>query len=106
MVMIVMMKEIKGEKYYLIMKLLKTTLKIDAIPINAKQPKAKKDEGTWTYIILTESPWTKSGGDNIKEYIIPIKKIKIRKKNKLFIVLFFKLRILFGKKFFNIAYTI
>ena len=36
--------------------ILKIKLKIEAIPINAKQLKAIKDEGTWTYIILTESP--------------------------------------------------
>ena len=31
-------------------------LNIDAIPINAKHPIDIKDEGTCTYIILTESP--------------------------------------------------
>ena len=37
--------------------ILKIMLKIDAMPINPKHPRAIKDEGTWTYIILTESPW-------------------------------------------------
>ena len=45
---------------------------------------------------------TKSGGDNIKEYIIPTIKIIIRKVIKLFIVLCFRESILFGKKFFSI----
>ena len=35
---------------------LKIRLEIEAIPINAKDPRAIKDEGTCTYIILTESP--------------------------------------------------
>ena len=37
--------------------ILKIKLHIDANPINAKHPRAIKDEGTCTYIILTESPW-------------------------------------------------
>ena len=37
--------------------ILKIKLQIEAIPINPKQPRAIKDDGTWTYIILTESPW-------------------------------------------------
>ena len=36
---------------------LKTKFKIEATPINPKHPIAIKDEGTCTYIILTESPW-------------------------------------------------
>ena len=36
--------------------ILKTRLVIEASPINPKHPKAIKDEGTCTYIILTESP--------------------------------------------------
>jgi len=36
--------------------ILKIKLKIEAIPINAKHPREIKDEGTCTYIILTESP--------------------------------------------------
>ena len=38
--------------------ILKIKLKIEAIPINPKHAKAIKDEGTCTYIILTESPCT------------------------------------------------
>ena len=37
---------------------LKIKLQIEAIPINPKQPSAIKDEGTCTYIILTDSPCT------------------------------------------------
>ena len=37
--------------------ILKIKLKIEAIPINPKQLRAIKDDGTCTYIILTESPW-------------------------------------------------
>ena len=37
--------------------ILKIKLKIEAIPINPKQPSAIKDDGTCTYMILTESPW-------------------------------------------------
>ena len=36
--------------------ILKIKLQIDAIPKKEKQPKAKNDAGTCTYIILTESP--------------------------------------------------
>ena len=36
---------------------------IDAIPIKPKQPSAIKDAGTCTYMILTESPCIKSGGE-------------------------------------------
>ena len=36
--------------------ILKIILQIEAIPINPKQPRAMKDDGTCTYIILTESP--------------------------------------------------
>ena len=36
--------------------ILKIKLKIEHIPINPKHPSAIKDEGTCTYIILTESP--------------------------------------------------
>ena len=36
--------------------ILKIKLQIEAIPINPKQHKARKDDGTCTYIILTESP--------------------------------------------------
>ena len=36
--------------------ILKIKLKIEAIPINPKQLRAIKDDGTCTYIILTESP--------------------------------------------------
>ena len=37
--------------------ILKIKLQIEAIPINPKQPRAIKDDGTCTYMILTESPW-------------------------------------------------
>ena len=37
--------------------ILKIKLQIDANPINPKQPRAINEEGTCTYIILTESPW-------------------------------------------------
>ena len=37
--------------------ILKIRLQMEATPINPKHPKAIKDEGTCTYIILTESPW-------------------------------------------------
>ena len=37
--------------------ILKIKLQIEATPINPKQPRAIKDDGTCTYIILTESPW-------------------------------------------------
>jgi hypothetical protein len=36
--------------------ILNIKFKIDAVPIIAKHPRAIKDEGTCTYIILTESP--------------------------------------------------
>ena len=36
--------------------ILKTKFKSDVIPIKAKQPKAINEDGTCTYIILTESP--------------------------------------------------
>ena len=36
--------------------ILKIKLKTEASPINPKQPSAIKDDGTCTYIILTESP--------------------------------------------------
>ena len=36
--------------------ILKIKLKNEAIPISPKLPKAMKEEGTCTYIILTESP--------------------------------------------------
>jgi hypothetical protein len=36
--------------------MLKSKLKIEDIPINAKLPRAINDEGTCIYIILTESP--------------------------------------------------
>ena len=35
----------------------KIKFKIDANPINPKQDNAIKEEGTCTYMILTESPW-------------------------------------------------
>ena len=57
------------------------------------------DEGTCTYIILTESPWIKSGGDMNNAYGSPTAKTKIIKIIKLLISLLFKERILFGKKF-------
>ena len=37
--------------------ILKIRLQMEATPINPKHPRAIKDEGTCTYIILTESPW-------------------------------------------------
>ena len=37
--------------------ILKIKLQIEAIPINPKQLRAIKDDGTCTYMILTESPW-------------------------------------------------
>ena len=43
--------------------ILKIKLQIEAIPKKQKQPIAKNDAGTCTYIILTESPWIWSGGD-------------------------------------------
>ena len=36
---------------------LKIKLEMEASPIKAKDPSAINDEGTCTYIILTESPW-------------------------------------------------
>jgi hypothetical protein len=36
--------------------ILKIKFKIEAIPIKLKHPRAINDEGTCTYIILTESP--------------------------------------------------
>jgi len=38
--------------------ILNIKFKIEAMPINPKAPNAINDEGTCTYIILTESPWT------------------------------------------------
>ena len=35
----------------------KIKLQIEDIPMNPKQPRAIKDDGTCTYIILTASPW-------------------------------------------------
>ena len=37
---------------------LKIRLEIEANPIKAKHPSEINEEGTCTYIILTESPWT------------------------------------------------
>ena len=37
--------------------ILKIKFRIDAIPISPKHPNAMKEDGTCTYIILTESPW-------------------------------------------------
>ena len=37
--------------------ILKIKLLTEAIPIKPKQASAIKEDGTWTYIILTESPW-------------------------------------------------
>ena len=37
--------------------ILNIKFKMDPVPIIENMPKARKDEGTWTYIILTESPW-------------------------------------------------
>ena len=37
--------------------ILKIKFKIDANPIIPKEVRAMKDDGTCTYIILTESPW-------------------------------------------------
>ena len=37
--------------------ILKIKLAIDANPINPKQPRAINEDGTCTYMILTESPW-------------------------------------------------
>ena len=82
--------------------ILKIKLKIEAIPMNPKQPRAIKDDGTCTYIILTESPWIQSGGDNNNEYINPTITTTTSKITKLFIVLFVNDKILFGKKFLNI----
>ena len=86
--------------------ILKIKLQIEAKPINPKQPRAIKDEGTWTYIILTESPWIWSGGDINKEYIRPIITTIINKRIRLFITVLLSERILFGKKFFNILIDI
>jgi hypothetical protein len=36
--------------------ILKIKFKIEAIPISPKHPNAMKDDGTCTYIILTECP--------------------------------------------------
>jgi len=44
--------DIKGINF-----ILKTKFKIDAIPIIPKHVSDMKDDGTCTYIILTESPW-------------------------------------------------
>ena len=38
--------------------ILNNKFKTDAIPIRAKHPREMKDDGTCTYIILTESPCT------------------------------------------------
>ena len=67
------------------------------MPINPKQPRAIKDDGTCTYIILTESPWIQSGGDINNAYVSPITKTIASKTTKLFITLFFNKRI--SKKF-------
>jgi len=56
--------------------ILKIKFKIETTPMSKKQPRAKKEDGTCTYIILTESPCMWSGGEINKEYIKP-KKIKI-----------------------------
>ena len=37
--------------------ILKMKLSIDKIAINEKHAKPIQADGTWTYIILTESPW-------------------------------------------------
>ena len=37
--------------------ILKIKFRIDAIPISPNHPNAMKEDGTCTYIILTESPW-------------------------------------------------
>ena len=81
---------------------LKIKVVIDAIPINPKQPMAIKDEGTCTYIILTEFPCTESGGEVISALISPTiitEIIIIIKTVKIFL---FNKRILFGKKFLSI----
>ena len=62
--------------------------------MNPKLPRAIKDDGTCTYIILTESPWIQSGGDNNNEYVNPIITTTTRKITKLFIVLFVNDKIL------------
>ena len=86
--------------------ILKIKLKIDAMPMNPKHVSAMNDEGTWTYIILTESPCIWSGGDNIKAYIKPKIITMTSKIVKLLIVLFVKDIILLGKKFFIIIFNI
>ena len=75
---------------------------MEAIPINPKQARAIKDDGTCTYIILTESPWMQSGGDMNNEYVSPTIITTASKMIKLLMTLFFNKRILFGKKFLNI----
>ena len=82
--------------------ILKIKLQIEAIPINPKQPRAIKDDGTCTYIILTESPWIKSGGDINNEYVSPIITTMTSKMTRLLIILLFRERILLGNKFLNI----
>ena len=79
--------------------ILKIKLHIDASPINPKIPRAIKDEGTCTYIILTDWPCTKSGGEINNAYIIPTDKITIIKIVRFNKNLLFNERILNEKKF-------
>jgi hypothetical protein len=81
---------------------LKIKVAIDAIPINPKQLIAIKDEGTCTYIILTEFPCTASGGEVISALINPTIITEIIIIIKMVKVFLFNERILFGKKFLSI----
>jgi hypothetical protein len=72
------------------------------MPIKPKQPSAIKDAGTCTYMILTESPCMKSGGENKRAYINPTKTNNSIKKIKKLKSLLLNERILFGKKFLSI----
>ena len=82
--------------------ILKTKFRAEAIPINPKRPKEIKDEGTCTYIILTESPWMQSGGEINNAYNNPTKTTKIIRMSRLIISLLLDEIILLGRKYLNI----
>ena len=55
---------------------MKIKFKIESIVITEKHNKPIHADGTCTYIILTESPWIKSGGDKIRAKVKPTSRIK------------------------------
>ena len=82
--------------------ILKIKLPADVIPINAKQPIAINDEGTWTYIILTLSPWIASGGEVTRALINPTVITDTINTNNIVKILLLNESNLLGKNFLNI----